>query len=155
MNPFQVLDISENASDDEIKSAYRKLSKIHHPDVGGDPEKFKELNEAYVNLTNKSRKIYIENNPTFNYTYGYEFKTPNKDIFIVMDITKDDIELGYKWTKIKKQRFINNWWNVEKRIDIPKDIKDGERIIIVGEGDNVFKCQPHPEKDLIIEVKIV
>lgn len=30
-----------------IKSAYKKLAKVHHPDMGGDPEKFKKLNEAH------------------------------------------------------------------------------------------------------------
>jgi hypothetical protein len=33
-----------------IKSAYRKLAKIHHPDVGGDAEKFKKLNEAHTKM---------------------------------------------------------------------------------------------------------
>ena len=34
----------------KIKSAYKKLAKIHHPDVGGDPEKFKKLNEAHQQM---------------------------------------------------------------------------------------------------------
>ncbi len=33
-----------------IKSAYKKLAKIHHPDMGGDPEKFKRLNEAHQQM---------------------------------------------------------------------------------------------------------
>ena len=34
----------------KIKSAYKKLAKIHHPDMGGDPEKFKRLNEAHQQM---------------------------------------------------------------------------------------------------------
>ena len=34
----------------KIKSAYKKLAKIHHPDVGGDAEKFKKLNEAHQQM---------------------------------------------------------------------------------------------------------
>ncbi|MBQ4088679.1 MAG: DnaJ domain-containing protein [Clostridia bacterium] len=50
-DPFSTLGINSNASEDEIKSAYRKLAKKYHPDVnGGSAEaeaKMKEINEAY------------------------------------------------------------------------------------------------------------
>jgi len=50
-DPYEVLGISQNASDDEIKAAYRKLAKKYHPDLnGGSAEaeaKMKEINEAY------------------------------------------------------------------------------------------------------------
>jgi len=35
---------------ERIKSAYKKMAKIHHPDMGGDPEKFKRLNEAHQQM---------------------------------------------------------------------------------------------------------
>ena len=48
---YEVLGINRNASADEIKSAFRKLSKKYHPDLNPDDptaeEKFKEINEAY------------------------------------------------------------------------------------------------------------
>jgi DnaJ-class molecular chaperone len=34
----------------KIKSAYKRLAKVHHPDVGGDAEKFKKLNEAHQKM---------------------------------------------------------------------------------------------------------
>lgn len=47
---YEVMGVPKNASDDEIKKAYRKLAKKYHPDLNpGDKEaeaKFKELNEA-------------------------------------------------------------------------------------------------------------
>ena len=49
-NPYDVLGISKDASADEIKRAYRKLSKKYHPDLNheaGAEEKFKEVNDAY------------------------------------------------------------------------------------------------------------
>ncbi len=45
-NYFEILGVDENASDDEIKKAYRKLSKQFHPDVNPQgSEKFKDIAE--------------------------------------------------------------------------------------------------------------
>jgi len=53
---YQVLGISREASQDEIKKAYYKLAHKHHPDKGGDEKKFKEINEAYQVLSNKEKR---------------------------------------------------------------------------------------------------
>jgi DnaJ family protein A protein 2 len=59
MNPYEVLQVSRNASKDEIKKAYRKLALNHHPDRGGQEEKFKEISEAYNILSDDtSRQFY-------------------------------------------------------------------------------------------------
>lgn len=53
---YQVLGLNENASADEVKAAYKNLAKKHHPDKGGDPEKFKEINNAFERITNPERR---------------------------------------------------------------------------------------------------
>lgn len=59
MNPYDVLGVSKDASDSEIKSAYRKLSKKYHPDLNkeaGAEKKFKEVNDAYDVLKDPDRR---------------------------------------------------------------------------------------------------
>lgn len=60
-NPYEVLGISPDASDEEIKKAYRKLSRKYHPDANVDnphkeqaEEKFKEVQSAYQDIMNRS-----------------------------------------------------------------------------------------------------
>jgi len=53
---YSILGVSKNASKDDIKKAYRNLAHKHHPDKGGDAQKFKELNEAYQILGDENKK---------------------------------------------------------------------------------------------------
>lgn len=56
---YDILGVDRNASETEVKKAHRKLALKEHPDKGGDPEKFKEINEAYETLRDpEKRKIY-------------------------------------------------------------------------------------------------
>jgi molecular chaperone DnaJ len=53
---YEVLGVSRNASADEIKKAFRKAAIEHHPDRGGDEQKFKEINEAYEVLKDDQKR---------------------------------------------------------------------------------------------------
>ncbi len=53
---YQILGVNKNASESEIKKAYRTLALKHHPDRGGDPEKFKEIQEANEVLIDKEKR---------------------------------------------------------------------------------------------------
>lgn len=53
---YKILGVTKSSSPDEIKKAYRKLAMQHHPDKGGDHEKFKEINEAYQVLSDPQKK---------------------------------------------------------------------------------------------------
>lgn len=53
---YDILGVRKGASDDEIKKAYRKMAHKYHPDKGGDEAKFKEVNEAYQVLSDKSKR---------------------------------------------------------------------------------------------------
>lgn len=56
---YEILGVNKNASADEIKSAYRKLARKHHPDIdktAGAAERFKEVGEAYQVLSDPQKK---------------------------------------------------------------------------------------------------
>lgn len=56
---YEVLGVNKNATEAEIKSAYRKLARAHHPDVDKSPnaaEKFKEISEAYQVLSDPGKR---------------------------------------------------------------------------------------------------
>lgn len=74
---YEVLGIKKGSSAEEIKKAYRKLAKEHHPDKGGDENLFKEISEAYETLSDPSKK---ENYDRFghnkDFSSGGGFRNP-------------------------------------------------------------------------------
>lgn len=72
MDPYKVLGIERNSNSDQIKTAYRKLAGIHHPDRGGDTKKFQEIQAAYELLTNPEKMQQFQN-PGFNSGFDHGF----------------------------------------------------------------------------------
>ncbi|HIL98949.1 MAG TPA: hypothetical protein EYG51_24055 [Pseudomonadales bacterium] len=56
MDPYSILGVSEDADEKTIKKAYRTLAAEHHPDRGGDAEKFKTVAEAYSILSDDQKR---------------------------------------------------------------------------------------------------
>ena len=76
---YQILGVPRTATADEIKKAFRKLARVHHPDVAKDKKagekKFKEINEAYEVLgEDEKRKKYDQLGA--NWEHGAEFNPP-------------------------------------------------------------------------------
>jgi DnaJ-class molecular chaperone len=60
MDYYATLGIQRNASDAEIKKAYRSMAMKYHPDRGGDEKKFKEISQAYEYLSDPQKKQIID-----------------------------------------------------------------------------------------------
>ncbi|MFZ4762423.1 MAG: DnaJ C-terminal domain-containing protein [Alphaproteobacteria bacterium] len=87
-NPYKILGVEKNASEAEIKAAYRKLAKKHHPDLNqGNKEadaKFKEVNLANDLLSDKEKRaafdrgdIDIEGQPVYTQQRRYQNSSPH------------------------------------------------------------------------------
>ena len=86
MNHYEALGVPRDASQDEIKKAYRKLAMEHHPDKGGDVTKFQEITNAYETLSDTEKRFQYDNpqsrpqNPFSSHPGGFSFNMNGFDI---------------------------------------------------------------------------
>jgi len=62
INYYEILELDKEASNEDIKKAYRRLVKVHHPDTGGSSEKFNLITEAYNILSDPSERDRYDRN---------------------------------------------------------------------------------------------
>lgn len=117
---YKTLNVNKDASQDEIKKAFRKLARKYHPDLNpGDKkseEKFKELNEAYAVLSDpQKRSQYDSGGTTFE---GFEgFKDYNfKETFDFGDIFGDLFNSGIK-TEARSARGEDTYAGIELSLE--------------------------------------
>ncbi len=97
-DPYQILQVHPSAKLEEIKKAYRKLVKIHHPDKGGDSALMLEVNSAWEILKKKHKdldsnkinnsKVYNQNEykkENFNYAKSEDIKKWFQNIYLPID----------------------------------------------------------------------
>jgi len=173
MDYYKVLGVSASATSDEIKSAYRKLAMKHHPDRGGDPAKFQEIQEAYATLSDDQKRAeYDSPNPfggaggfssqfgddgifsTFfggpQFGFGFQQAQPrNSNIGAHVEIGLEDVMTG---KELNAEVTFRNGQRKLVSINIPVGIDDNVQIRYPGMGDH---SQPKfAPGDLIVTVRV-
>ena len=77
---YDILGVAENATNDEIKKAYKKKAIEHHPDKGGDEEVFKKISQAYDTLGDENKRRSYDNQKNNPFSQGGGFN-PFEDFF--------------------------------------------------------------------------
>ncbi len=153
---YQILGVSRDASQDEIKKAFYKLAHKYHPDKGGDEKKFKEINEAYQILSDKEKRAQydkfgrvFEGVPSgepgfdFNWAWGrpdidFEdiFRTDFGDLSEMME---DFFGSGFP----RKKKDLKRGKNIEIEIEIPLEdiLKGKEKEINLQKFISCSRCQ--------------
>ena len=115
-NPYEVLGVSPNADEEEIKRAYRELAKKYHPDnYANSPladmaqEKMKEINEAYEALGRGKKSASYSGNAygsggsygggRYNTDYSNEYTTSPKYSYVADRINAGDIDAAMKFLR--------------------------------------------------------
>ena len=60
MNPYEILGVSRDTDEKEIKAKYKKLAKSNHPDAGGEGDKMAEISRAYAVLINPEKRAHFD-----------------------------------------------------------------------------------------------
>ncbi len=89
-DPYEMLGIDKDANPDVIKSAFRKMAKRYHPDVGGTADQFKRILWAYEQLAGYGRPTGNEEQETFDFEINVKIsrKQKTQDLF-------DDLKDGF------------------------------------------------------------
>ena len=178
MDYYNILGVDRNASEEQLKKAYKKASMQHHPDRnGGSDEKFKQINEAYSALKDpEKRQMYDQfgttdpqqagfrsqhfNGGGFNgafdindlmsqFGFGARQQMRNSDITIGCNISIADVYTG---KNVLATYRLNNGREQTVDIKIPVGIRNGDKVRYAGMGQHDIK--QIPPGDLFVQIVI-
>ena len=111
---YAVLGLPKTATEQDIKKAYKSLAKTHHPDKGGDQEKFKTVSDAYTVLSGNEKEKYDTHSPHGNNYSPYH---------------------NSGWGSI-----FNNWGNAQRGYDQRENLNININVIVTLK--DVYKGEP-------------
>jgi curved DNA-binding protein len=180
---YQTLGVSEGASPDEIKKAYRSLANKHHPDKGGDQAKFKDISVAYENLSDPQKKAEYDNQRRFGggpqvrftnegfdpfghmFGQGFPHVAPFGDIFGHMrqqNVRKNrDLNIqctisfldSYTGKQLEANYKLPSGRDQNVIINVPAGVVQGDTIRYQGLGDDSINGMPRGNLNVTIMVQ--
>lgn len=174
MNYYDVLGVPTDASEADIKKAFRKLASQHHPDKGGDTNKFQQIQEAYEVLGDSDRRYQYDHPPRQGFggefhdhnTFaddvfaqffgagqrgGFNFRQGNMRMQNPDAMTNVMISLTECYHGTVKVLQFNN--SETLNLNIPAGTLPGTRMRLQGKSPNVANPQA-PPGDLIVTIQV-
>lgn len=173
---YTTLGVSRNATNEEIKKAYRKLAGQHHPDKGGDTAKFQEIQNAYDTLSDPVKRQQHDNPNPFSNDFGSHFEfhvnsddifsqffrhahnpfggrqqqpKRNKDLRINLQVhLADTLDVQVKTVNVQTTN--GDRFNID--VNIPRGVTSGTTIKYSQQGDNFFESLPRGDLYVFIHV---
>jgi curved DNA-binding protein len=163
MDYYSILGVPRTATNEDIKQAYRRLASQHHPDKGGDKERFQEIQEAYSVLSDAAQRQHYDNpgirinrggSPGFDYNTIFDmFGAKFSDLHRPKSSARIQLFVGLKDVAQGGRRPISvasphGQSNIE--IDIPQGIDDGDSVRYQGLAPGgldlvvTFRIRPDP-----------
>jgi len=172
MNHYETLNVSKDATPDEIKKSYRKLVKEHHPDkTGGDDSKFKQISEAYETLSDAVKRDQYDNKSSGysqfnNFQKNQEFTSAWENAFSGFggdfanmfnqsfggEAKGNDIRVSINITLEESYEGVRKYIDIGTggfNINIPRGIYSGTKLKVPGRG------APHPVNSSAIPGDII
>ena len=179
MDYYKILGVNENASQDDIKKAYKKLAMKNHPDRGGDTKKFQEISQAYDTLSDVQKRAqydaqkngfnpfgraanfgpgFHDINDIFGATFGFGPNGPfggfnqrrNRDLSIRISIS---LKQSYTGTQVEA-RFNTPTGRAQTVIvDIPSGVMNGQVVRYPDLGDDSIPNIPRGNLNVTVLVE--
>lgn len=174
---YNILGVDASASEDQIRTAYKRLAMQHHPDRGGDQSRFQDIQEAYSTLTDPAKKAQWEQQKSFqnghhpggfgfSFNFGPDlndilrqfhggpfghFHQPqrNRDMRVLVDLDlASTLEAQDQHIDVRYQSGASK----TIQINIPRGVQNGMQMRLAGQGDHANKSAP--PGDLYVEFRI-
>jgi curved DNA-binding protein CbpA len=140
---YKTLNISEDASQEDVKNAYRKKAKESHPDkASGSKEKMQEINKAYAILKNPNLRDRYDKTGDENAVDNEASKILSFAVEILNMIIQEDPKNVDKWMKDHKRLFENSFITTKNKLENEKEKL--EKFIL--------RIKKYPRKDFIKEI---
>jgi curved DNA-binding protein len=175
-NLYNTLGIDRTASPDDIKRAYRKMAAQHHPDRGGNTEKFQEIQAAYDILSDAGKRAQYDNpqpqmegfpggfqfhtggfppgfEDIFEHAFGGMFRRQqpqrNRSLNLQASISLED---AFNGKDVIANINLPSGKNQTLEIKIPAGIQDGMTIRLNGMGDDSIPNAPKGDLHLTVHI---